>query len=80
MAVNSSKIVAVMGAGSRGHLYASYAEQHPEELKIVGVAEPIPHRNASMAETHDIPAAHRWDTWERAFDGPRFSATPPTSG
>jgi predicted dehydrogenase len=25
-----------------------------------------------MAEAHGIPAEHRWDTWERAFDGPRF--------
>jgi predicted dehydrogenase len=63
---------AVMGAGSRGTLYASYAEARSEELKIVGVAEPIAHRNASMAQRHGIPPEHRWDTWERAFDGPRF--------
>jgi len=63
---------AVMGAGSRGNLYASYAEAHPDELRMVGVAEPMPHRNASMAAAHDIPDEHRWDTWERAFDGPRF--------
>lgn len=63
---------AIVGAGSRGRLYASYARQHPEELEIVGVAEPIAHRNASMAEAHAIPAERRFGTWERAFDGPRF--------
>jgi hypothetical protein len=63
---------AIMGAGGRGRTYASYAAQRPEELKIVGVAEPIPHRNQSMAAAHGIPAERRWDTWERAFEGPRF--------
>ena len=63
---------AIMGAGGRGRGYASYAAENPEELKIVGVAEPIPHRNEDMATAHEILAEHRWDTWERAFDGPRF--------
>jgi predicted dehydrogenase len=63
---------AVMGAGNRGRVYASYARAHPEELRIVGVAEPIPHRNDHLAGLHDIPAGRRWDTWERAFEGPKF--------
>lgn len=63
---------AIMGAGARGNGYAAYAAAHPDELKIVGVAEPIPHRNQSMAEAHGIPSEHRWDTWERAFEVPRF--------
>lgn len=63
---------AIMGAGSRGNAYARYATRFPDQLRIVGVAEPIDHRNASMAQTHQIPEERRWDTWERAFDGPRF--------
>ena len=63
---------AIMGAGGRGRGYASYAAEFPDQLKIVGVAEPIPHRNEDMATAHLIPAERRWDTWERAFDGPRF--------
>jgi len=63
---------AVMGAGARGNVYAGYARKFPEELQIVGVAEPIPYRNESMAKAHGIPEARRWPTWERAFDGPKF--------
>ena len=30
----------VLGAGSRGSIYAGYAKEHPEELKIIAIAEP----------------------------------------
>ena len=63
---------AIMGAGGRGRVYAAYAKAFPEELEIVGVAEPIPYRNAFLAEAHGIPPERRWPTWERAFDGPKF--------
>jgi predicted dehydrogenase len=63
---------AIMGAGGRGRTYAGYAQAFPEELKIVGVAEPIPNRNEFLAKGHGIPPARRWDTWERAFEVPKF--------
>jgi len=63
---------AIMGAGGRGRTYAAYAQAFPDELKIVGVAEPIPFRNDYLAGIHGIPAARRWDTWERAFEIPKF--------
>ena len=34
----------VCGAGARGNTYGGYALKYPEELDIVGVAEPIPFR------------------------------------
>ncbi|MCJ7681631.1 MAG: Gfo/Idh/MocA family oxidoreductase [Candidatus Aminicenantes bacterium] len=63
---------AVLGAGNRGHVYAGYALKYPEELNIVGVAEPIPWRRERFAAEHHIPAERQWTTWERAFDGSRF--------
>jgi hypothetical protein len=32
----------ILGAGSRGFTYASYARQYPEQAVVVGVAEPRP--------------------------------------
>jgi predicted dehydrogenase len=34
----------IVGAGHRGILYGSYSEAHPEELQIIGVADPDPVR------------------------------------
>lgn len=49
----SKQITAIIvGAGHRALLYSSYALQHPEELKIVGVADPDPIRRGKAAQMH----------------------------
>ncbi|MEN8156623.1 MAG: Gfo/Idh/MocA family oxidoreductase [Bacteroidota bacterium] len=63
----------LIGAGGRGHAYAAYAEKHPDELKIVGVAEPLPFRREPFAEKHGIPKEHQWVTWEHALAVPKFA-------
>jgi predicted dehydrogenase len=64
----------VIGAGSRGWgAYSSYGLKFPEELKIVGVAEPIPYRRERMAKAFDIPEKHQFVTWEHVFDVPKFA-------
>ncbi|MEN8202823.1 MAG: Gfo/Idh/MocA family oxidoreductase [Bacteroidota bacterium] len=63
----------VIGAGGRGNAYASYAEKYPDELKIVGVAEPIPFRRERFAEKYNIPEEHQWVTWEHALEIPKFA-------
>ncbi|WP_207425853.1 Gfo/Idh/MocA family protein [Pedobacter sp. SYSU D00535] len=62
-----------LGAGNRGTVYGNYAGKFPEELKIVGVAEPNVFRNERYAEKHRIPAANRFDTWEKVFERPKFA-------
>lgn len=48
----------VLGAGQRGaNVYAAYALSFPNELKIVGVAEPRADRRAAFAKEHGIPKA-----------------------
>ncbi len=62
-----------LGAGARGNTYGNYAVQFPDQLKIVGVAEPIPIRNERYAKKHNIPDANRFITWEHVFDRPKFA-------
>lgn len=62
-----------LGAGARGNVYGNYAVRYPENLDIVGVAEPIKIRNERYTKKHNIPDANRFDTWERVFERPKFA-------
>ena len=46
----------ILGAGYRGRAYAEYAKDHPDQLEIVGVADP------EQAEV--IPAPRYWKDWK----------------
>ncbi len=62
-----------LGAGARGNVYGGYALAYPDELNIVGVAEPVPLRNERYTAKHNIPESNRFDTWERVFERPKFA-------
>lgn len=62
-----------LGAGNRGMVYGAYAENFPTDIKIVGVAEPIPFRNDRYAKIHSIPKQNRFNTWEDVFKRPKFA-------
>ncbi|MCX7875090.1 MAG: Gfo/Idh/MocA family oxidoreductase [Melioribacteraceae bacterium] len=57
----------VIGAGARGNIYASYSLKYPEQLKIVGVAEPIKIRREKFSKTYSIEPKYQWNTWEDVF-------------
>jgi hypothetical protein len=61
------------GAGSRGNVYGNYASNFPDQIRIIGVAEPIPVRNERYAKKHGIPDENRFDTWEDVFKRPKFA-------
>lgn len=63
----------LIGAGARGQIYAQYAQQHPEELKIVGVAEPKEDRRRLICEKFQISEAAQTDSWEPLLCGPRLA-------
>ncbi len=63
----------VAGAGNRGNTYAAYGLKFPSDLKIVGVAEPIPFRRERFAGKYDIEPGHRLTTWEEIFQVPKFA-------
>ena len=50
----------VLGAGYRGRAYAEYAKEHPDQLEIVGVADPV------QAEV--IPAPAYWKDWRDCLE------------
>ena len=54
----------LIGAGARGQIYARYAQEHPEELRIMAVAEPKADRRALMCRAYGIPADRAFSNWE----------------
>lgn len=62
-----------LGAGARGNVYGDYGLEFPDQLDIVGVAEPIPLRNERYARKHKIADDKRFKTWEDVFKQPKFA-------
>ncbi len=64
-----------LGAGNRGNVYGNYGIEYPDQLTIVGVAEPIKIRIDRYSKKHTIPKNHQFQTWEDVFDIPKFADT-----
>ena len=56
--------VLIVGAGMRGQIYASYASDFPQRMKVVGVAEPIMHRRDMMQKLHKVDESHVFCDWK----------------
>jgi len=68
------KITAVVvGFGGRGAIYAKYAMEHPDELEIVGVADPNPVRRETAKQRHKLPDERLYTTWEDLAAQPRMA-------
>ncbi|MCX2472701.1 Gfo/Idh/MocA family oxidoreductase [Pedobacter sp. MC2016-05] len=61
------------GAGNRGTVYGNFAASFPDQIKIIGVAEPIPYRNQRYAKKHKIADENRFNTWEDVFKKPKMA-------
>jgi len=62
--MNKPLTAVIVGAGHRSMLYASYALQHPDELQIVGVADPDPFRRRIASEAFNIDPERNYTSAE----------------
>jgi predicted dehydrogenase len=72
----SNPITALMiGAGGRGmYAYGPYAQEHPDELRFIAVAEPDEGRRARFAQAHGIPPERQYKTWQEALAAGKMAA------
>ncbi|MBM4019011.1 MAG: Gfo/Idh/MocA family oxidoreductase [Planctomycetes bacterium] len=63
----------VVGAGGRGTTYTDYALMHPDQARVVGVAEPREFYRRRMAERHGIAAENVFADWPALADRPRMA-------
>ncbi len=68
-----AKTAVIVGAGHRAVLYASYAQQHPDELAIVGMADPSSLRRKQTAKLFDLAPERCFETAEQLASAPRFA-------
>lgn len=55
----------VIGAGDRGRTYASYLADHPQDARLVAVAEPRAFYRHDMAARHNIPDQYIFKDWRQ---------------
>jgi hypothetical protein len=63
----------IVGAGHRALTYASYAQSRPEELRIVGVADPIALRRDRVAALYGLPPERCFATAEELAAQPKLA-------
>lgn len=63
----------IVGAGSRGTVYAGYALDHPGSAHVVGVAEPRSFYRQQMAERHAISSDNVVGDWRLLLERPKFA-------
>ena len=65
--------IIIVGAGSRGNIYASYSSVYPEKLKVVGVAEPRDFYRNEMAKKYNVPAENVVKDWTELIKREKFA-------
>ena len=63
----------VIGFGGRGHTYAQYAIENPEEFQIVAVAEPYDVRRKLAMELLNIPEENAFTDWHEFVNKPKMA-------
>ena len=65
--------LALVGAGARGAIYASYALEHPDRASIVAVAEPRAAWRESLARDHRLKPDQVYTDWREIAGRPRLA-------
>ncbi|WP_143710007.1 Gfo/Idh/MocA family protein [Halothermothrix orenii] len=66
--------VAVLGAGNRGReAYGEYILRHPEEIRVVAVAEPDKDKRSLFSKEHNIPEENQFSSWEELLSRERLA-------
>lgn len=65
--------LALIGAGLRGVNYTNYALQHPDEVEVVAVAEPVEDRRMCCKHAHRLPDEMCYADWREMLNQPKLA-------
>lgn len=71
--MNQPVTAILIGAGHRGSIYADYAVQNPDELKIVAIAEPDRGRRRKAKLNHGLSIDQCFEDWKAVFTKEKFA-------
>jgi predicted dehydrogenase len=63
----------IVGAGSRGAMFADYARRRPDEARVVAVAEPREAYRDRLGDVHGLPSDRRFRDWREAVGAGRIA-------
>ena len=61
----------VLGFGMRGEVYSKYALDHPEELEIIAVAEPVAAKRTVAKKLHNLSDENIYEDWKDLLNKPK---------
>lgn len=63
----------IFGYGSRGESYAKYAIDHPEEMEIVAVADPVDAKRETAKKRHNLSEDQLYADWKEIASKPQMA-------
>jgi len=70
---NNPITILIIGGGDRGNTYAKYSKLHPEQMKVLGIAEPSESRRQSFAEEYNIPTDNSFSNFQDMLSKNKFA-------
>lgn len=71
--INKPVTAVIVGCGHRAMIYAEYAKLHPDELKIVGAADPSPSKRKKAQEEFGISSDKIFESAEELAQQEKFA-------
>ncbi|XP_039612146.1 uncharacterized protein zgc:154075 isoform X1 [Polypterus senegalus] len=65
--------VIIIGAGNRGSIYARFAEECPDQMRVVGVADPNPFARDAFKQRYRIEEQNVFVDWHEAAKREKFA-------
>lgn len=73
MAQQKPVTAVIVGGGHRAIIYGDYSLKHPDELQIVGIADPMEERREMAMKRYHIPPENCFVSAQALADRPRFA-------
>ena len=63
----------IIGCGDRGRRYAQYSLNHPDEMEIAAIAEPVDAKVQYMKDLHKLQDNQIYSDWREIAEKPKFA-------